>query len=135
MAHTLNSDKIASRMQESRDHTHGLLDLVIAESDLRREPAPGFRPMLWHLGHVGAFEEYWILQQLGGDPCISKPYSRIFDPIKTPREDAGNLPPVPEIEEYLTVVRKHVLKALSAAERSDHPLLLDGYVFNLVIEH
>jgi iron(II)-dependent oxidoreductase len=135
MAHTFNSDKIASLMQESRDHTHRLLDLVISESDLRREPAPGFRPILWHLGHVGAFEEYWILQQLSGDPSISETYGRVFDPIKTPKEDARRLPPIPEIEEYLKLVRGRVLKALATAGDRDHPMLRDGYIFNLVIEH
>src|SRR5260370_1235276 len=86
MAHELNSDNITRLMQESRDRTRELLALVISESDLRREPAPGFRPILWHLGHVGAFEEYWILQKLKGDPGISEAYGRIFDPVKTPRE-------------------------------------------------
>ncbi|HKP85169.1 MAG TPA: DinB family protein, partial [Blastocatellia bacterium] len=123
-------------MRESRRRTHELFALVRAESDLRRSPAEGFRPVLWHLGHVGAFEGYWILQRVKGDPTISPRYDAIFDPIQTPREDSTNLPPIPEIETYLARVREGVLSFLSSVPAGDpHPLARDGYVFDMVIEH
>ena len=81
-------------MREARPETHELFDLVKSEADLRRPPAEGFRPILWHLGHIGAFEGYWILQRVKGDPTISPAYDVIFDPIKTPRDDSTNLPAI-----------------------------------------
>ncbi|HTG15071.1 MAG TPA: SUMF1/EgtB/PvdO family nonheme iron enzyme, partial [Blastocatellia bacterium] len=130
-----NIDQIASLMDESRRHTRRLMALVIDESDLRRSPGAGFRPILWHLGHVAAFEGYWILQRVKGDSTISARYDEIFDPIKTPREDSTNLPPIPEIESYLDRVREKVLSFLARARPADDPLLGDGYVFDMVIEH
>lgn len=136
MSHRFDADEIAYLMRASREETHKLFDLVIAESDLRRPPAEGFRPILWHLGHVGAFEGYWILQQVKGDPTISARYDAIFDPIKTPKEDANDLPPVAEIESYLSRVREEALSFLAAVPPdSNDPMLRDGYIFNLVIEH
>lgn len=136
MARTFDVEAIAEAMRESREFTRAMFDIVIAESDLRRPPAAGFRPILWHLGHVGAFESYWILQRLKGDPTFAPRYDAIFDPIKTPREDANNLPPIAEIEGYLARVREEVLHVLrSLDDERSNPLLREGYLFNLVIEH
>src|SRR5262249_50377936 len=113
-----------------------LFDIVLAEKDLRRQPAEGFRPILWHLGHVGAFESYWILQRVKGDASISPHYDVIFDPIKTPKDDSLNLPPLAEIEEYLMRVRREVLNYLVRGKfDSADPLLRDGYIFHMVLEH
>ncbi|HYV04835.1 MAG TPA: SUMF1/EgtB/PvdO family nonheme iron enzyme [Blastocatellia bacterium] len=135
MTNRFDADQIAGLMDESRRHTGRLMNLVINEADLRRSPGLGFRPILWHLGHVGAFEGYWILQRIKGDPTISRRYDEIFDPIKTPREDSTNLPPISEIENYLDRVRGEVLRFLERFQPGDEPLLRDGYVFDMVIEH
>src|SRR5690242_6820537 len=136
MAHTFDADAVAESMRESREFTRAMFDLVKEEGDLRRPPADGFRPILWHLGHVGAFESYWILQRVKGDQTFAPRYDAVFDPIKTPREDANNLPPIAEIESYLRRVREEALHVLhSINDDESHPLLRDGYVFNLVIEH
>src|SRR5262249_27120370 len=131
------AEEMADLMRKSRQATRQLLfDVVIAEKDLRRQPAEGFRPILWHLGHVGAFESYWILQRVKGDPSISPHYDVIFDPIKTPKDDSLNLPPLAEIEEYLMRVRRDVVNYLPRVKPDDaNPLLRDGYIFHLVLEH
>ena len=136
MAQTFDADAVAECMRESREFTRAMFDLVKDERDLRRPPADGFRPILWHLGHVGAFESYWILQRVKGDPTFAPRYDAVFDPIKTPREDANNLPPIAEIERYLRRVREETLGFLhSIKDDRSHTLLRDGYIFNLVIEH
>jgi gamma-glutamyl hercynylcysteine S-oxide synthase len=136
MARTFDVDAVAETMRRSRAFTRAMFDLVIDEGDLRRPPADGFRPILWHLGHVGAFESYWILQRVKGDPTFAPRYDAVFDPIKTPREDASHLPPIVEIESYLTRVREEALRFMhSIDDDGSHPLLRDGYVFDMVIEH
>jgi iron(II)-dependent oxidoreductase len=136
MANEFDADEIAHLMRESREISRELFELVVAESDLRRPPAEGYRPILWHLGHMGAFEGYWILQRVKGDPAISPRYDAIFDPIRTPKEDANNLPPIAEIESYLARVREETLGFLATVRPDgDDPMLRDFYVFNLVIEH
>src|SRR5581483_5826330 len=136
MARTFDVDAVAETMRQSREFTRSMFDLVIDEGDLRRPPGRGFRPILWHLGHVGAFESYWILQRIKGDPTFAPRYDAVFDPIKTPREDANHLPPIAEIESYLTRVREEVLHFMhSLDDDGSHPLLRDGYIFDMVIEH
>jgi gamma-glutamyl hercynylcysteine S-oxide synthase len=136
MGEGFDRDEIARLMNESREETLRLFDIVISEADLRRPPAEGYRPILWHMGHVGAFEHYWISQRVKGDPTLSPRYDRVFDPIKTPREDANHLPPIPEIKDYLWRVRAASIDFLSTVSPdSRDPMLADGYVFNIVIEH
>ena len=57
-------------------------------------------------------------------------YEEIFDPIKTPREDASNLPPRDEIDAYLSRVRAEALDYLETPEGS-----ADWQTFHLVLEH
>ena len=136
MARTFDVDAVAETMRQSREFTRSMFDLVIDEGDLRRPPADGFRPILWHLGHVGAFESYWILQRVKGDPSFAPRYDVVFDPIKTPREDADNLPPIAEIESYLSRVRDEALRFMYSLDGDgSHPLLRGGYIFDMVVEH
>jgi iron(II)-dependent oxidoreductase len=122
-------------MEETRAATLALFDMA-RESDLRESPGFGFRPIIWHLAHIGVFEAYWLLQKLNGENAPDERYERIFDPIKTPREESKNLPTRREMESYLARVRESVLRHLERSEfDADVPLLKDGYVFRLVLEH
>lgn len=122
-------------MAETRAATLALFDLV-PEEHLHRSPGHGFRPIIWHLAHIGVFEAYWILQRLGGQASPDERYERIFDPIKTPREDSKELPSRSEMEDFLAHVRNRSLPVVRATElRADDPLRRGGYVFDLVLEH
>ena len=126
---------IAWELEDARARTLALFDLA-REEDLRLSPGFGFRPILWHLAHIGVFEAYWLLQKLGGEPAPDERYERVFDPIATPREESRNLPARREMQEYLSRVRARVLNQL-AEKRFDaaDPLTRKAYVFRLVVEH
>lgn len=129
------AEEIAEQMERTRAETLALFDMA-REEDLRESPGFGFRPLIWHLAHIGVFEAYWLLQKLKGEQAPDERYERIFDPIRTPREESKNLPTRLEMESYLTRVRESVLRHLERSEfDADVPLLKDGYVFRLVLEH
>src|SRR3954465_5123963 len=109
------AEDIASRLIATRAQTLSLFDLA-REEDLHVSPGFGFRPVIWHLAHIGVFESYWLLQKLNNEPSPDERYERIFDPIKTPRENSTNLPTRAEMESYLARVRDHVLKHLERLE-------------------
>lgn len=122
-------------MAKTRAETLALIDIA-READLRESPGFGFRPIIWHLAHIGVFEAYWLLQQLKNEAAPDERYERIFDPIKTPREESKDLPSRVEMEKYLSKVRERVLRHLEAIEfDGNNPLLRDGYLFRLVLEH
>jgi iron(II)-dependent oxidoreductase len=140
----LKTEEIKNEMRRTRARTLALFDLA-REEDLHESPGFGFRPVIWHLAHIGVFEAYWLLQKLRGEDAPDTRYERIFDPISTPREESKNLPSRKEMEGYLERVRVRALKALdeasaggggaAAAAGSDSPLLRDAYIFRLVLEH
>ncbi|HEY1403326.1 MAG TPA: SUMF1/EgtB/PvdO family nonheme iron enzyme [Pyrinomonadaceae bacterium] len=130
--------KIAEMLEASRAATLRLFDTVRREEDLHESPGGGFRPIIWHLAHIGVFEAYWILQKVKGDNAPDARYECIFDPIATPRENSKNLPTRREMELYLSRVRSETLRYLEDArldESAQSPLLRDGYIFQLVLEH
>jgi iron(II)-dependent oxidoreductase len=123
-------------MEAARTRTASLFDLIAREEDLHHSPGFGFRPIIWHLAHIGVFEAYWLLQKLTNEPAPDERYERVFDPINTPREESKNLPSRREMEAYLARVRAETLRVLAETrfEQSD-PLLRDGYLFDLVLQH
>jgi iron(II)-dependent oxidoreductase len=128
-------EEIALEMERTRARTLALFDLA-REEDLHESPGFGFRPIIWHLAHIGVFEAYWLLQRLKGEDAPDERYQRIFDPINTPREESKNLPARREMEDYLTRVRERSLRHLVETEFSEaDPLQRDAYLFRLVLEH
>lgn len=129
------AEEILGRMTRTRANTLALFDMA-REDDLRASPGFGFRPIIWHLAHIGVFEAYWLLQKLNGEAVPDERYESIFDPIKTPREDSKNLPTRIEMERYLSNVRERVVRHLERSEFDEsNPLTREGYVFRLVLEH
>lgn len=127
-------------LAETRNDTLQLFSFV-PEAELHLSPGFGFRPVLWHLAHIGVFEAFWILQTLKGDAPLDEKYERLFDPIKTPRETSKDLPSRREMTNFLSRVRAGVESFLDALDDAaiarDAPdkLLRNAYVFNLVLEH
>ncbi|MFL6209608.1 MAG: SUMF1/EgtB/PvdO family nonheme iron enzyme [Pyrinomonadaceae bacterium] len=127
--------EIAAQLAATRADTLRLFDLA-HEADLHASPGFGFRPVIWHLAHIGVFEAYWLLQKLAGEPAPDERYERIFDPISTPREASQHLPTRCAMEAYLTRVRASVLRQLERSDfNPDELLLRDAYIYNLVLEH
>lgn len=129
------AERIAQMIRTTREDTLQLFDMV-REEHLHASPGFGFRPPVWHLAHIGVFESFWILQKLNGEPPLDERYERIFDPIKTPREQSANLPSRREMEDFLSRVRDRVFHHLERFNFDDtDPLRQEGYAFHLVLEH
>ena len=129
------AEQVALMLTDARAETLRLFDLA-RESDLHESPGFGYRPTIWHLAHIGVFESYWLLQKVQGRPAPDERYERIFDPIRTPREESKQLPSRSEMETYLRRVRADVLGCLDRFDfDSNDPLKGGGYVFQLVLEH
>jgi iron(II)-dependent oxidoreductase len=127
--------EIAEQMMAARADTLRLFDLA-DEEHLHVSPGFGFRPIIWHLAHIGVFEAYWLLQKMQGQSPLDDRYERIFDPINTPREESKDLPTRADMEGFLSRVRERTFDYLHRV-RFDEPdrLLQNGYVFRLVLEH
>lgn len=130
-----NLNFVLDEMDAARARTLELF-AVAPEAELRRSPGFGYRPLLWHLAHIGVFEAYWILQKLKGEPPPDETYERIFDPIATPRKQSKDLPTGDEMRDFLARVRTRVRDYANRLTPDDaNPLTRGNYAFDLVLEH
>ncbi len=126
---------IQQHMEEVRAQTLRLYARV-DDTDFRRQLHREFSPLGWHLGHVGVTEAFWILQRCKGDPSLSIAYDRFFTPTDTPKPERMHLPARAEIVAYLDAVREQILSFLAGANfDSEHPLLRDARIFNMLLQH
>src|SRR5205823_1549277 len=56
-----------------------LLSVLPPEEIWARQPVPSYSPISWHLGHIAATQERWLL------PCEPSRYGSAFDPMATPK--------------------------------------------------
>jgi ergothioneine biosynthesis protein EgtB len=129
------SAEIRQQLEEVRENTLRLFTQV-NEVDFRRQIHGEFSPLGWHLGHIGVFEAYWVLQQCQGEPTPLAAYDHFFSPTDNPKAERMNLPARPEILAYLQTVRERVFVFLERSDLSSgRPLLKDARVFHMLIQH
>ena len=127
---------IASQLAEARARTFLLL-APLSDEDLRAQHDPLMSPVLWDLGHIAYFEELWLTRNLNG-PIEFVEMPGLFNPFEHPRSERGKLrlPTLSECREIMEEIRGRVLSRLAMADfDSDNPLLRDGYVYRMVLQH
>ncbi|MGH7659062.1 MAG: DinB family protein, partial [Gemmatimonadales bacterium] len=128
---------IADLLTEARARTL-LLVAPLAEEDLRIQHDSLMSPIIWDLGHIAHFESVWLDSNLLSGGTGSEGLSGTFDPFTNPRASRGelDLPSLSETLDELARVRNRVLHRLEEVDLSaDRPLLRDGYVFRMVLQH
>lgn len=141
LGEALSPSRIAELLSEARDRTL-LLVAPLDEEDLRRQHSPLMSPVVWDLGHIAHFEEVWLLEKLeaGGDAGGGEGLRGMYNPFENPRSSRDELP-LPSLEEceaYMGRVRRAVLDRLGSGlvdASDDSPLLRDGFVFRMVLQH
>lgn len=133
----MNKERIAERLVDVRKRTLELIS-TLDEATLRKQHIEILSPMIWDLGHIGNFEETWILCRLGGRPPVHDEFQKMFDPGLNPRPTRAGLP-LPfgeELSSYLEGVRGESLRTLrDESFLGDASLAERGMVFELVAEH
>ena len=129
-------DDLARTLAEARERTMLLVE-PLPESDLGAQHDPLMSPILWDLGHIVAFEDLWLTENLDGAIRFSE-MPGIFNPFEHPRRTRASLP-LPSLDALrvqMRDVRERVLERLERVDLdSSHPLLRDGYVYRMVAQH
>ncbi|MCS6925601.1 MAG: ergothioneine biosynthesis protein EgtB [Candidatus Binatia bacterium] len=108
----------------------------VDDTAFRTQVHPDFSPIGWHLGHIGVTESYWILQRCKGEPSLSPFYDWFFTPTENPKANRVNLPQRAHILAYLDQVRERVVSFLATCDLAlPHPLLQQGKVINMLVQH
>lgn len=133
----LTRARITELLGEARTRTL-LLVASLSDEDLRRQHDPLMSPIIWDLGHIGHFEEVWLVENVDGEGDGSEGLRGMYDPFRNPRStrDGLALPDRAGATEFLAAVRGVVLDRLSGLDlATTTPLLRDGYVFRMVLQH
>lgn len=85
------------------------------EATFSSQPHPDFSPPGWHLGHIAYTEALWLLQHGAGMPPLMPEYHRLLAADGLPKSDRVHLPSLPDILDYLQLVRDQVFAYLDIA--------------------
>lgn len=132
----VSKQEIAGLLTEARERTL-LLISGLSDEDLHRQHDPLMSPIIWDVGHIAHFEELWLTQNLDG-PIEFSEMPGLYNPFEHPRATraALALPTLAEMMDRLREIRSRVFDRLDSVQLDErNPLLRDGYVFNMVLEH
>jgi iron(II)-dependent oxidoreductase len=131
--------EIAEALHAARDRSLALLDPV-PPTDQTRQVSPLMSPLCWDLAHIGHFEELWLVRELTGAPPTDPLFDDVYDAFKHPRTERPSLPMLDPVgaREFDADVRGRVLDVLGRldldTDRPD-PLVADGFVYGMVVQH
>jgi iron(II)-dependent oxidoreductase len=132
----IDPEVIADQLLEARARTL-LLVAPLTDDDLHLQHDPLMSPILWDLGHIAHFEELWLTRNLDG-PIEFVEMPGLYNPFEHPRSTRGKLalPGLEEVRDIMDEIRGQVLARLVSADfDAATPLLRDGFVYNMVLQH
>jgi iron(II)-dependent oxidoreductase len=132
----------ASLTEKGREIAVRLIDTRKRELDLMRdlsdEQMAGQRmhivePPIWELGHVGWFQDKWILQNLDHRKPSDESAEALYNSFKIPNAERWDLafPSRGQTFEYITDILEQVIYRLESRDPSD----VEDYFYNLVLNH
>ncbi len=130
-------DRVAEQLEEARHRTRWLLRGV-SEEALYKQHDPIMSPLIWDYGHIGNYEELWLLEKTFGKGLSNRTLYDMYDASLYPREERPslNLLDRKDAERYLDAVRNVVLEELQTADlEGDNPLLRGGFVYRMILQH
>ena len=111
----------------------------LSDDQLNKVYSEILSPLAWDLGHIGNFEELWLVQTIGNREPLDGELGRLYDAIENPRATRSELPILrgDELRSYMAEVRERTLEVLETIELEDSedPLLRDGFVYELILAH
>ncbi len=124
--------KIADRLIDTRIREWELMHDLTDEQML----GPSTRivePPIWELGHVGWFQDRWILQNLDKRPPVDVKADQLYDSFNIPNSARWDLyfPSRSQTFEYITDILEKIIQRL--ADRDPTPE--ETYFYNLVLNH
>jgi gamma-glutamyl hercynylcysteine S-oxide synthase len=132
----LDRTAIAGILEQARDCTLRLL-APFSDEQLSLQVSPLQSPLVWDFAHIGHFEELWLLRNVGGEPPLYRDHDDVYDAFAHVRSERGELPFLAPAaaRAFVADVRERVLSLLGGLDLHGDPLLEQGFVFGLVVQH
>src|SRR5215203_5275383 len=100
---TRSSDAL-SALREARQRT---LEIIsdLSDEQLMGPMLPIVNPLRWEVGHLGWFQEHWLLNHFSGEPPIRADGDALYDSMKVPHDARWDLP-LPTRQETLAYIQR-----------------------------
>lgn len=128
---------VARDLERARAATLGLL-VPLSDDDVHQQYVDHLSPLVWDVGHIGNFEELWLLRHLEGRAPADPGLDHLYDAFEQPRVVRGTLPLLPRREalHYVGEIRGEVLAALARLDLdADDPLRTDAALHRMIVQH
>ena len=128
---------LAARLADARTRTEALL-APVDDTRLMAQHDPLMSPLVWDYGHIAVYEELWLVQRLSGAAPLDETRMHTYDAFENPRRVRGGLPLMDRaaVAAYRDRVDDSALALLEEADLGgDDPLLRDGFVHTMIVEH
>ena len=130
---------LVARLEQARAETDKLFT-IIAQDALYSRPIPERHRLIFYLGHLEAFDRNLLKEPLAFPPhneAFDKLFSFGIDPTDgdLPNDQPSDWPPEVQVREYNRVTRRQLDERISGNSRALHPLVADGTLLHVAIEH
>ena len=90
-------------------------------------------PPLWELGHVGWFQDRWVLQHIDNQKPVSERADSLYDSFNIPNSERFDLyfPDIDETKTYIQDVLDRMIQRLDGSEPTEEEI----YFYRLAVNH
>src|SRR6266853_957214 len=134
----VTNPQLIEALKEARART---LELVFDLSNVQLigPRLPIVNPLLWEIGHLAWFQEFWVLRHLGSQEPILKHGDELYDSARVAHDTRWHLP-LPERDETLVYMQRGLERVIDQASEVIQDLTdAEGYdqqyFLNLVLLH
>ena len=119
-----SASELHAQLREARERT---LDLI---SDLSDEQMIGPRldivnPLRWEVGHVGYFQEYWVLRHFRGEAPTRVEADQLYDSARIAHDTRWDLP-IPSKADTVAYIQR-ILERVTERNGTDVSRKINGY--------
>jgi len=127
----VNPATLITQMDDAHSRTLALID-GLSREQLIGPVLPTVNPLLWEIGHVAYFYEYWVLRQHLKQPPIRADADDLYDSITIAHDDRWKLP-LPDLKQtlaYIDNVFNEVKKVVAGGVDEQRDYLAQYAVFH-----
>jgi iron(II)-dependent oxidoreductase len=111
-------DQLLAALADARSRTHALV-LDLEDEQWMGPRLPIVNPIRWEIGHVGWFQEKWVLRHARGRPPLRAEGDRLYDSSRVAHDTRWDLP-LPDRADTLAYLRDVLDLALKAGSDGEH---------------